>query len=127
MHWTPWAFSLALSSAGRSNAARIAMMAITTSNSIKVKAGPEVLDNSHGTQPRLWAWFILQHRYLIGSIPATSSRGRMRSICTARHAVLPEAQQPTNCTLPIPGSPGTHRAHRGDHRSEEHTSELQSP
>ena len=32
------AFSLALAKAGRSIAARIAMMAITTSNSIRVKA-----------------------------------------------------------------------------------------
>ena len=38
MHWTLTAFSLALAKAGRSSAARMAMMAITTSNSISVKA-----------------------------------------------------------------------------------------
>src|SRR5665213_65200 len=37
MHWTDCACCLALARAGRSNAARIAIMAITTSNSIKVK------------------------------------------------------------------------------------------
>src|SRR5687768_13711436 len=34
----PWAFSLALAKAGRSRPARIAMMAMTTSSSINVKA-----------------------------------------------------------------------------------------
>jgi hypothetical protein len=36
-HLTVWAFDLALPKAGNSIAARIAMMAITTSNSINVK------------------------------------------------------------------------------------------
>src|ERR1051325_4614793 len=36
MHWTPWALSLARPSAGNSMAARIAMIAITTSSSIRV-------------------------------------------------------------------------------------------
>ena len=39
-----WAFCLALLKAGNSIAARMAMMAITTSNSIKVKALPRNLD-----------------------------------------------------------------------------------
>ena len=40
MHLMELAFSLAEDSAGSSIAARIAIMAITTSNSIKVKAKP---------------------------------------------------------------------------------------
>src|SRR5438093_11682513 len=36
-HWMPCALVLAFASAGKSNPARIAMMAMTTSNSIKVK------------------------------------------------------------------------------------------
>src|ERR1700690_149460 len=36
MHWARWALSLALVSAGNNKAARIAMMAMTTSSSIKV-------------------------------------------------------------------------------------------
>src|ERR1035438_5997977 len=62
MHWMPWPFSLALISAGRSNAARIAMMAMTTSSSINVNAGAEVRDVSRGRQQRLWAEFILYQR-----------------------------------------------------------------
>jgi hypothetical protein len=38
MHAIPVAFSLALARAGKRSAARIAMMAMTTSNSINVKA-----------------------------------------------------------------------------------------
>ena len=38
MHLTVWAFCLAVAKAGRSIPAKIAMMAMTTSNSIKVKA-----------------------------------------------------------------------------------------
>src|ERR1017187_9071308 len=38
IHIMPWAFCLALVNAGRSIAAKIAMIAMTTSNSIKVKA-----------------------------------------------------------------------------------------
>src|SRR6478609_3635451 len=38
MHWVRMAFCLALANAGRSIAARIAMIAITTNNSINVKA-----------------------------------------------------------------------------------------
>src|ERR1035441_1420743 len=37
-HWIRWALALALARAGNSKAARIPMMAITTSNSISVKA-----------------------------------------------------------------------------------------
>src|SRR5437764_926191 len=37
-HWVCFAFALARASAGRSNPARIAMMAITTSNSMRVNA-----------------------------------------------------------------------------------------
>src|SRR6266498_2317968 len=37
-HLTVWAFALALPKAGKSSPARIAMIAITTSNSISVKA-----------------------------------------------------------------------------------------
>src|SRR6266498_1538810 len=36
--WVRWAFALALDSAGRSMAAKMAIMAITTSNSISVNA-----------------------------------------------------------------------------------------
>src|SRR5208283_4699614 len=36
MHWMPWAFCLPLLNAGRSSAARMAMIAITTSSSISV-------------------------------------------------------------------------------------------
>ncbi len=36
MHWMPCAFCLALAKAGSSIAAKIAIMAMTTSNSIKV-------------------------------------------------------------------------------------------
>src|ERR1700743_2672273 len=43
MHLIPWAFCLALDSAGRSMAARIAMIAMTTKSSIKVKADGTVL------------------------------------------------------------------------------------
>src|SRR5437870_4706392 len=39
IHFVPWAFDLALLNAGRSMAARIAMMAMTTRSSIKVKPG----------------------------------------------------------------------------------------
>jgi len=38
MHWMPFALSLALLNAGRSSAAKMAMMAMTTSNSISVDA-----------------------------------------------------------------------------------------
>ena len=41
----PWALVLALARAGSSNPARMAMIAMTTSSSIKVKARPE--DRSH--------------------------------------------------------------------------------
>src|SRR5262245_15200582 len=37
-HWIPWALALALLSAGNSRAAKMAMIAITTNNSIKVNA-----------------------------------------------------------------------------------------
>src|SRR5438874_13225487 len=37
MHWMPWALTFALASAGKSNPARIAMMAMTTKRSISVK------------------------------------------------------------------------------------------
>src|ERR1035437_5270471 len=37
MHWTPWALSLARVRDGSSSAARIAMMAMTTSSSMRVK------------------------------------------------------------------------------------------
>src|SRR5438445_3308970 len=39
IHVVPWALDLALLNAGRSMAARIAMMAMTTRSSIKVKPG----------------------------------------------------------------------------------------
>jgi hypothetical protein len=38
MHWTPWAFCLAAVNEGKSKEASIAMIAMTTSNSISVKA-----------------------------------------------------------------------------------------
>jgi hypothetical protein len=37
MHWIPWAFSLARLKAGKSIAARMAMIAITTKSSMRVK------------------------------------------------------------------------------------------
>jgi len=40
-HWIPCAFVFALPKAGSNNAARIAMIAITTSSSIRVKADAE--------------------------------------------------------------------------------------
>ena len=40
-HLTVWAFPLALPRTGKSSPARIAMMAITTSNSINVKPGEQ--------------------------------------------------------------------------------------
>ena len=46
MHWMPWAFSLDLISAGSSSAARIAMIAITTSSSINVNAEADILGAS---------------------------------------------------------------------------------
>src|SRR5882724_6737094 len=38
-HWIPWALCLAFARAGKSIAAKMAMMAMTTNNSIKVKPG----------------------------------------------------------------------------------------
>ena len=38
-HWIPWAFILALLNAGKSIDARMAIMAITTSSSMRVNAG----------------------------------------------------------------------------------------
>jgi hypothetical protein len=38
MHWMAWAFCLARVSAGNNKPARMAMMAMTTNNSINVKA-----------------------------------------------------------------------------------------
>ena len=46
MHWMPWALSLARVKAGKSRAARMAMMAMTTSSSINVK--PEAADRLSG-------------------------------------------------------------------------------
>ena len=45
-----WALSLALLRAGRSRAARIAMMAITTSSSMRVKAADFMCVNSPGAE-----------------------------------------------------------------------------
>jgi hypothetical protein len=37
MHWIPWAWTFALAKAGNNIAAKMAIMAITTNNSINVK------------------------------------------------------------------------------------------
>jgi hypothetical protein len=56
MHVMPCAFTFALFMAGKSNAARIAMMAITTSNSINVNArfaSMFFFDEAEWPQPQL--------------------------------------------------------------------------
>src|SRR5437588_8652361 len=55
MHWVRLAFSLALARAGSSIAARMAIIAITTSNSISVKAGGGPSLVSLGW----WGWVVL--------------------------------------------------------------------
>src|ERR1017187_2131572 len=63
MHWMPWALSLPLLSAGSSRAARMAMMAITTSSSISVKPrgrGPQSFDGAYGIHN---AWHLVVGNY----------------------------------------------------------------
>jgi hypothetical protein len=50
MHLIWWALDFALASAGKSMPARIAMMAMTTSNSIRV--------NPERRRPEIWSFFI---------------------------------------------------------------------
>src|SRR5437016_8408716 len=72
-HWIPWALVLALLNAGNNKDAKMAMMAITTSNSIKV--------NAPDADPRLRA--CLKNRLLVAQAtrlcrPATRRTERER-------------------------------------------------
>ena len=68
-HWIRLALSLALAKAGNSIAARMAMMAITTSNSMRVKAG----GNIAFVKPRT----LLQRFRVIGRIKTIHDRRRI--------------------------------------------------
>ena len=59
-----WAFASARLNAGKSKAARMAMMAMTTNNSIKVNASPDPCRTSHSTG--LFRWLITNFNYLPG-------------------------------------------------------------
>src|ERR1019366_3092595 len=104
MHWMPWAFSLALISAGRSNAARIAMMAMTTSSSINVNAEAEVLDPSRGRQQGMCAEFIS----IISYRNESTSPGWVNPQCAPSRLTKPNGLRPARCRYrapPIPEQP----------------------
>src|ERR1041385_2783990 len=85
MHMVAWALALALDRAGRSIPANIAMMAITTSSSMRVKPRPRDNLRSHGGRfGRKVAFMLIRLKvrsdYL--SLGAGSPRDQLLSPCT---------------------------------------------
>src|SRR4051812_4650792 len=80
MHWIPWAFILALLNAGKSIAARIAMIAITTSSSIKVKPAWVVPRSNRWLKGRRVQFisFYATILLLYGGYPASVDRSMTR-------------------------------------------------
>src|SRR5882724_10736 len=97
MQWAPRAFCFALARDGRSMAARMAMMAMTTSNSIRVKAG------GAGFFPRaIWGFdlvFILACSMSVGFLPGDRHSGCVTiKICRATSG-KPEVVRTIGCLI----------------------------
>src|SRR2546430_8924759 len=87
LHATDRPCSFALDNAGSSNAARIAMMAITTSNSIRVKPpAPPCARRSQPDAEPLKVAAISSNFHQILSVPAHDGRNQTaRQLCVSRH------------------------------------------
>src|SRR5437868_334158 len=79
MHWTPQAFNLARDKAGRSRAARMAMIAITTKSSIRVNP--------------LWLGDRMAGSRFRRILKATLGRNE----CRVKHKSCPIAPHESNC------------------------------
>src|SRR5512138_3611665 len=108
----PWALALALANAGNSMPARMAMMAITTSSSMRVKPA------GRGPQPSLGIAGVLMER--MGGAAGTDPRGagvRLRGLVDLPGGAFPEPEDILVVRLVrrIPGAAQVHlldRRHR---------------
>src|SRR5437016_2248136 len=132
MHMIPWAFIFALDNAGSNMAARMAIMAMTTSSSISVKARTRFRNPGWRRQMRRSDWHFLNSIFIRGSkdrlavqndhdlaeesIMASLCHGKILNFCVPwylRNSSPCRSRHPSPYPLPV-REEGTSRPRFGD-------------